>query len=135
MRRPARRLFTLCSAVSLLLCVAVCVLWARSYFVRDVIEYDAPTRWDEVISARGRVAVLLQPGSLAGLAPRGGTLAWSAEGPPGDLRAADVGRPSLDRLGFAVVRSPAGSEASWAYYAAPHWSLALLAALAPARWW
>src|SRR5687768_2785066 len=30
MRRLARRLFTLCSAVSLLLCVAVCVLWVRS---------------------------------------------------------------------------------------------------------
>ena len=26
-----RRLFTLCSAFSLLLCVAVCVLWAGSY--------------------------------------------------------------------------------------------------------
>jgi hypothetical protein len=31
MRRLARRLFTSCSAVSLLLCVAVCVLWVRSY--------------------------------------------------------------------------------------------------------
>ena len=34
MRRLARRLFTLCSAVSLLLCVAVCVLWVLSYTVR-----------------------------------------------------------------------------------------------------
>ena len=34
MRRLARRLFTLCSAVSLLLCVAVCVLWVRSYRAR-----------------------------------------------------------------------------------------------------
>src|SRR5688500_3518894 len=31
MRRLARWLFTLCSALSLLLCVAVCVLWVRSY--------------------------------------------------------------------------------------------------------
>ena len=35
MRRLARRLFTLCSAVSLLLCVAVCVLWVRSYARAD----------------------------------------------------------------------------------------------------
>jgi hypothetical protein len=35
MRRLARHLFTLCSAVSLLLCVAACVLWARSYRVND----------------------------------------------------------------------------------------------------
>ena len=31
MRRLARRLLALCSALSLLLCVAVCVLWVRSY--------------------------------------------------------------------------------------------------------
>jgi hypothetical protein len=31
MRRPARHVFTLCSAASLLLCVAACVLWVRSY--------------------------------------------------------------------------------------------------------
>ncbi|MDQ3149235.1 MAG: hypothetical protein M3Q38_04840 [Chloroflexota bacterium] len=31
MRRLARHLFTLCSALSLVLCVAVCVLWVRSY--------------------------------------------------------------------------------------------------------
>jgi hypothetical protein len=34
-RRFARRLFTLCSAASLLLCVMVCVLWARSYWTDD----------------------------------------------------------------------------------------------------
>ena len=28
-----RRLFTILSALSLLLCVAVCVMWARSYWV------------------------------------------------------------------------------------------------------
>ncbi len=37
MRRLARRLFTLCSAVSLVLCVAAGVLWARSYSVGDEI--------------------------------------------------------------------------------------------------
>src|SRR5688572_20961793 len=37
MRRPARHLFTLCSGVSLLLCVAACVLWVRSYFMVERI--------------------------------------------------------------------------------------------------
>ena len=37
MRRLARRLFTLCSAVSLLLCVAACVLWVRSYRATDSV--------------------------------------------------------------------------------------------------
>jgi hypothetical protein len=39
-----RRLLNLLTAVSLLLCVAVCVLWVRSYWVRDQWTY----RWREV---------------------------------------------------------------------------------------
>jgi hypothetical protein len=35
MRRIFRHLFTVCSAASLVLCVAVCVLWARSYWVGE----------------------------------------------------------------------------------------------------
>jgi hypothetical protein len=34
------RLFTILSAVSLLLCVATCVLWARSYWAVDVLVLD-----------------------------------------------------------------------------------------------
>lgn len=41
MRRHARHLFTLCAAVSLVLCVAVCVLWVRSYWS----EGDQLTLW------------------------------------------------------------------------------------------
>jgi hypothetical protein len=33
MRRLAQHLFAICSAASLLLCVGVCVLWVRSYWV------------------------------------------------------------------------------------------------------
>ena len=40
MRRLTRHLFTLCSAVSLLLCVAVCVLWVRSYWWCDLFNAD-----------------------------------------------------------------------------------------------
>jgi hypothetical protein len=36
MRRLARHLFTFCSAVSLLLCVGMCVLWVRSYWRTDI---------------------------------------------------------------------------------------------------
>ena len=32
-----RRLFTLCTALSLLLCVAVCVLWVRSYWRNEYV--------------------------------------------------------------------------------------------------
>jgi hypothetical protein len=40
MRRPARRLFTLCSAMSGVLLVVVLAIWARSYFRVDAIYYE-----------------------------------------------------------------------------------------------
>src|SRR5688500_11459545 len=40
MRRLSRRLFTICSAASLLLCVAACVFWARSYSRADSANVD-----------------------------------------------------------------------------------------------
>ena len=43
MRRFARRLFTLCSTVSLLLCVATGAVWARSWWAVDTF---AQIRWD-----------------------------------------------------------------------------------------
>ena len=42
MRRLARHLFTVCAVVSLLLCVASCVLWVRSHFVWDYLAVPTP---------------------------------------------------------------------------------------------
>ena len=50
MRRLVRRLFTLCSAVSLVLCVAACVLWVRSYRTMDNFgryAVDPATPWPD----------------------------------------------------------------------------------------
>jgi hypothetical protein len=44
MPRLARRLFTICSAVSLLLCVAVCVLWVRSCYGVDGLHWVSAVR-------------------------------------------------------------------------------------------
>jgi hypothetical protein len=41
-----RRLFTLLAAVSLLLCLATCALWARSYWIWYSIQYDGDARED-----------------------------------------------------------------------------------------
>jgi hypothetical protein len=35
-----RRLLNLLTALSLLLCVAICVLWVRSYWTYDLVEFD-----------------------------------------------------------------------------------------------
>src|SRR5262245_47043413 len=42
-----RKLFTLCSAVSLVLCVAVCAAWALSFSesAREAISFDFDTRY------------------------------------------------------------------------------------------
>jgi hypothetical protein len=71
MRHLARRLFTLCSGVSLALCVAVCVLWARS-----------GTRGDRVARVVGglRFVVVSEDGRLV------------LRGPPSPARSADAGR-------------------------------------------
>jgi hypothetical protein len=45
MRRLARHLFTILSALSLLLCVAVCVLWVQSYLIADNFTYARV--WDD----------------------------------------------------------------------------------------
>jgi hypothetical protein len=42
MRRMLRHLFTLCLIMSLLLCVAIAVLWAHSYKASDVFGYVHP---------------------------------------------------------------------------------------------
>ncbi len=44
MRRVARRLFAVCSAVSLLLCVAICGLGVRSYWPPYVFHRE----WNDV---------------------------------------------------------------------------------------
>ena len=53
MRRLARRVFTMCSALSPLLCVAVCVLWVRSYWVSDSFIWSRHPRGMFVVSADG----------------------------------------------------------------------------------
>src|SRR5688500_2756305 len=57
-KRLARRLFTFCSALSLAVCVTVCVLWAASHlYPRTWVNGGHPgVRW-EVRSAGGWVTV------------------------------------------------------------------------------
>ena len=64
MTRLAPRLFTLCSAASLLLCVAVGVLWVRSYWVADALA----RQWTYTLVGAGT--------------SRGGALLYTLSGPP-----------------------------------------------------
>ena len=62
MRRLLRHLFTACAALSLMLCVAVGVLWVRSYHACDTVrvyaDASAAGRCVEIDSTSGRISAL-----------------------------------------------------------------------------
>src|SRR4051794_11010867 len=65
LRRLARHAFTLLCALSLLLCVAVCVLWVRSHFIADAAFWTARRSddggsWEvrELLSQQGSVLLV-----------------------------------------------------------------------------
>src|SRR5688500_16606841 len=52
-----RRLLNLLTALSMLLCVAVCVLWVRSYSAYDLVHLRTTDRWYHASAFRGRLMV------------------------------------------------------------------------------
>ena len=52
-----RRVFTILSALSLVLCLATCVVWVRSYRALDDIDFDARGRSIEIRTLSGMFIV------------------------------------------------------------------------------
>jgi hypothetical protein len=128
-----RRLFTFLSALSAVLCVAVCVLWVQSYWVAQFVGWSAPVPWFGALSMAG--VVRLERGDYPA-APGG----WARDAYPvpagtspglwGEIAAREGG--PLGRLGFAYARIDYGSgELRLAAYF-PHWSVVALLAVLPA---
>src|SRR5438045_1290308 len=139
MRRLARHLLTFCSAASLLLCVAVCVLWVRSYWAEDSFARGSPFQIDQWASRRGRVfyrrivfvapAYRDNPKVLLKYPPE-----WYAPSAPADDNT-DLRGPHV--LGFAYTTLPTpgvgkGSGGSDGFLSMPHALPALLLAAPPA---
>ena len=59
-----RRLFTVCSAGSLLLCIAVCALWVRSYRVPEQVSYWGEAHVLGLFSHKGRVSFTFAAGTI-----------------------------------------------------------------------
>jgi hypothetical protein len=123
-----RRLLNLATAVSLLLCVAVCVLWVRAQFVMDQLVVNSTRNYVELNGRRGGVWVLWIR------EPRDGPLWVSLEHdsrPPYPL----VVRPYSwrHRIGLTIDRRiRAGvSPGVDTWVTLPYWFLAGLAAVAP----
>ena len=143
MRPLARRLFTLCSAASLLLCVAVCVLWARSY-ANGPINAGHRT-WRPTASGvdvafagaavvRGRLVFGSSTRPLPGarLAPLAQWV-WGRDGFMLDTVADRVDRRG--RAGFDCYHmGPAGGAVSGWFGIVPCWFIVLVTGVAPAAW-
>lgn len=129
-----RGLFTLCSAVSLLLCVAVCVLWVRGRHQRDVLTLklgEHRVLWVETVQDGG-FEFVQQTGAPSGVFQSG----WITAEPTGPL-------PASTRHGFGAVSTTlpvsydGGQSATVIGLTAvtiPTYMLALLTALLPTVW-
>jgi hypothetical protein len=126
-----RRLFHILAALSLLLFVAVCVLWVRSYFVGDGFVWkpaDAPPYYR---AYAGRGVVRLGGGRYDFDRPP--HLDYSRD--PAPTRQTGYHPGTLaDRLGFDFHRGSdsKGMPSSNAIF--PLWSVALTTAVLPALW-
>ena len=137
-----RRLFTLCSGLSLLLCAAVCVLWVRSYGLTDQIFWRRSDGLRCIGSARGYVVVQLNVGDASGKPAEDDGLhymrmqPYSAPHYPvahGDTEPGDTFvKWELGGLGWYTVRNRNGIRAATGV--APFWCIAAATAALP-LWW
>ena len=125
-----RRLFTLAAAGSLVLCVAVCVLWVRSYWRRDVCSYFSLRLYRMASSNRGVLVFYQRHPQIGPVTDEPSE--WSFEtydpypiatffGPP---------RSMFHRAGFRLWRD----EASYGLMF-PHWCLAVALLVPLAAWY
>ena len=112
-----RRLFTFFAALSLLLCVAVCGLWVRSYWHSDAVVAYGATKTHGVLSRRGVVYLVREPAAVwVGVVP----VTWERVSRPASAGAPMP--PEASRFlgfGYAGVQ---GSQIA----GAPWWSVFLL---------
>ena len=133
-----RCLLTALSALSLLLCVAVVVLWVRSYAVSQFVGWSNPSRFLGALSAEG--VVRFEHGTYPGEDQGWTYVAYPAAGGGepdiwDEIRARDRRGGWLRRLGLASARisyDAAGRQVRRALYV-PHWLLACAALVAPAE--
>jgi hypothetical protein len=129
-----RRLFTVASALSLLLCVTAAVLWVRSYWVEDSCfrVKDFPPdiqRFSLICTVNGKLLVAFS--RVKGYPP--GTTDWLwAHEVPSRFR---HGLTALNRAGFEWhAESLQGGSGSASRIVFPLWAVVLLAGVMPFSW-
>ena len=128
-----RRLLNLLTILSLLLCVASCVLWVRSYWRRDAWDWGTGTGRAGVDSFRGYLSagrVDVPPAALAGI-PRGHVV-YSE---PAARAEATMLKPTWS---FGVIRATRFHQRgrlTATDVRVTHWLVALAAGVAPGVYW
>ncbi len=128
-----RKLFNLAAALSLLLSVAVCVLWVRSYWVADCVtdlRNDGPGNLEHaLLSSSGTVVIVHAHLRYAQ------TWDFTLIGtPPGLYRVHASPSDLLIPAGFGFERGSGTSRGSaWGLFL-PYWAIAVAASLPAALW-
>jgi hypothetical protein len=127
-----RKLFTLCSATSLLLCVAMCALWARSYRVGTTWGYYAEQGVDGMWHDRYLAS---QAGELHFVAFRQDAPSYDRRGrfhgSDYAWRASPHGETSWRLAGFSYDHFPHMPAREWRDWGVPYWVLALITGAIP----
>lgn len=142
MRRLARHLLTCCSVVSVLLGIAVCVFWWRSYRMSERIIWRGDSGWRSITSACGdvEISLLVIHPSPYSYSPKGIRYDRDTPRPPFDYirlmggSVADI-YSSWEWHGFAwhQVRNT-GSGTRHVHSVIPVWALALATTFLPLGW-
>jgi hypothetical protein len=125
-----RKLFTLCSAASLVLCVGLCALEVRSRWATEGWIIPVNGRVAHVMSARGGIYLAWFGGPWVA---RGSPVRWHTAG-PADFAGMFGGTRAV--VGFRYVNSEHGGGRTFRAAVVPRWPMILLAAAASAvcRW-
>jgi hypothetical protein len=141
MRALLRHIFTCCATLSLLLCLALCVLWIRSYRMSEQINWRNAGGWRAVSTARGdlEVALLLADWSNSPQEYRGPRYERDTARPPVNylmMLGGDSGDVYFDWewRGFAWHQKQSPRGALHAEGFVPFWSLVAATALLPLGW-
>jgi hypothetical protein len=132
MKRLARHLFTLSAAVSLLLCVVLCLLWIWSLLVAEDLMRQAPYREWRYTSSGGRLNyVEVSWGGSVGIA--GSDRPWH-RGQRGVRSAPRFGFERFDELKVSPGKFGQMSFDRWSGWSIPYWPFAASAAVLPTMW-
>lgn len=131
-----RKLFTAISVVSLLLCVAMVVLWVRGRFVSDFLWWNGQHLVVGAFNSRGQVQVTVR--HFVSGAPNRPPMRWEwfAERPPRNLEADADHNGWNSSVGLTGIACWSNTDAVLISHDVllPIWPVFLLAALIPS-WW